>query len=102
MISPVSFGSASNDALPAGFAALDGDHTVDTWVPAASTGAEWVTHLDGLTAQAPHEHAEIVAPVDAGATASHSDTLRGSAAMAATGAVLLSRDARKREDKEQA
>lgn len=102
VITPVAFGTNSADVLPPAFDATLRGGAVDAWVPAASASAELVAHFDSLTAEAQPEHAEIVAPVDAGATASHSDTVRGSAAMAATGAVLLSRDAKKREKKERA
>ncbi len=102
-ITPVAFGSNSADAQSSGFEAAHSEVTVDAWVPSAGASAELVAHFDGLTGEAQHEHAEVIAPVDAGATAIHGDAMRGSsAALAATGAVLLSRDAKKREEKEQA
>ncbi len=101
-VAPVVFGSTSVDPVSAGFEATHGDFAVDAWVPVISASTEIVTHVDVLSAETAHEHAEVVAPADAGAAALQDHTLHSGAAMAATGAALLSRDPKKREDKEQA
>ena len=80
--------------------ATHADATVDEWVPMHTEAhdAGMVAHFDPTSPELPAEHGlHVVAPGDL--AAHHDVALQGSAlAMAATGSVLLTRDAKSRKD----